>query len=134
MHKGGERVDRITGATGICMNNCNQMLMVLQGKPEEKKKWAVPSGITELNETFEVCCIREVFEETGYQVTINKKLHTKKIANVEIQYFLVELINGHIKIQDPDGLIYDVAWKEKEELHQLPLTFEEDRDFLLSCF
>ena len=32
------------GAAGICINSNGQILMVLQGKPEEKKLWTVPSG------------------------------------------------------------------------------------------
>ncbi len=39
-----------------------------------------------------------------------------------------------MKMDDPDGLIYDIAWKTKEELDQLLLTFEENRNFLKSCF
>ncbi|PFL57217.1 hypothetical protein COJ27_29910 [Bacillus cereus] len=39
------------------------MKMVLQGKTEEKKVWAIPSGGKE-QEAFDACCIREIKEET----------------------------------------------------------------------
>ena len=29
------------GATGVCINSDGQVLMVLQGKPEEEKYWSV---------------------------------------------------------------------------------------------
>ncbi|WP_275667952.1 NUDIX hydrolase [Paenibacillus oryzisoli] len=32
------------GAAAICNNSDRQLLMVLQGKPEEEKRWSVPSG------------------------------------------------------------------------------------------
>lgn len=32
------------GASGVCVNQYNDLLMVLQGKPAEVKKWTVPSG------------------------------------------------------------------------------------------
>ncbi len=44
--------------------------MVLQGAPDEEKRWSVPSGGQEQGESSEDCCIREVFEETGYLAEI----------------------------------------------------------------
>lgn len=35
------------------------------------------------------------------------------------------------KIQDPDNLIYDIAWKSLDELKTLDLGFPEDREFLI---
>jgi aminoglycoside 6'-N-acetyltransferase len=32
------------GSSGVCINENGELLMVLQGKPEEDKKWSVPSG------------------------------------------------------------------------------------------
>lgn len=37
-------MEKWIGAAGICINSKGQILMVLQGKPDEKKLWAVPSG------------------------------------------------------------------------------------------
>ncbi|MFT4417198.1 NUDIX hydrolase [Fredinandcohnia humi] len=124
------------GAAGICINEHNELLMVLQGKPDEKKLWAVPSGGKEGQESFEECCIREIREETGYDVEIVQSLHIKKGITygipVEVHYFEVQIIGGESSIQDPDGLIYKVAWKSEEETAHLELSFEEDRDFLLT--
>jgi len=47
------------GSSGVCINDNNELLMVLQGKPEEEKTWTVPSGGLENNETYEACCLRE---------------------------------------------------------------------------
>lgn len=32
------------GSSGVCINENPELLMVLQGKPEEEKMWTVPSG------------------------------------------------------------------------------------------
>ena len=48
------------GSSGVCINEHGQLLMVLQGKPEEKKTWSIPSGGKEYDETYEECCIREI--------------------------------------------------------------------------
>jgi hypothetical protein len=49
----------------------------------------------------------------------------------EVHYFLVIKVGGKRNIQDPDNLIYDIAWKNVEELETLELSFPEDRDFLI---
>ncbi|MCJ8007713.1 NUDIX hydrolase [Lederbergia wuyishanensis] len=125
------------GSSGICINENNELLMVLQGKPEEEKTWSIPSGGKEHDETFEECCIREIEEETGYIVEIIDEVMIKKgnyehlNISFEVHYFLVKVIGGKRIIQDPDNLIYDIAWKPLEEIQTLELSFPEDRSFLI---
>lgn len=127
------------GAAGVCINAKGQLLMVLQGTPEEEKKWSIPSGGKEGNETFEQCCIREMEEETGYKVEIIKELKVKRRnyeeynLATEVHYFLVKIIGGNQQIQDPDNLIYDIDWKTVEDINNLNLTYPEDREFLIEC-
>jgi ADP-ribose pyrophosphatase YjhB (NUDIX family) len=118
-----------TGSAAVCINRFNQVLMVLQGKPEEKKLWSVPSGGREPNETFQDCCVREVFEETGFHIEIKEMIYNK---NDIVQYFLAEIIDGSACIQDPDELIYEISWKTIDDLKTLDLSFEEDRNILIS--
>ncbi|WP_127578902.1 NUDIX hydrolase [Paenibacillus koleovorans] len=128
-------MDQWRGAAGVCVDEQGRLLMVLQGKPEEEKRWSVPSGGREGEETLEQTCIREVFEETGYRIRTTKPLQEKKgtIAGIDysVTYFEIEITGGEAVIQDPDGLIYEIAWIPREELERLPLSFEEDRAFLL---
>lgn len=108
--------------------------MVRQGKPEEEKLWSVPSGQREQGETFEQCCVREAEEETEYKAELLRPLHIKRgdyIVEHEVHYFEVRILSGNSIIQDPDNLIYEIAWKSAEEIRELPLSFEEDREFLL---
>ncbi|WP_088070948.1 NUDIX hydrolase [Gottfriedia luciferensis] len=128
-------MEKWIGASGVCINRNAQILMVLQGKPEEKKVWSVPSGGLEKNETIEECCIREIFEETGYEAEIVKRLFVKEGVSygfeVEVHYFEVKVVGGNAKIQDPDQLIYDIAWKSADEIKDLELSFPEDRNLLI---
>ncbi|SFD51275.1 NUDIX hydrolase [Bacillus sp. UNCCL81] len=128
-------MEKWIGATGICINHKGQILMVLQGKPDEHKLWAPPSGGLEQNETIEECCKRELLEETGYEVEIIKQLFIKEGISygfqVEVHYFEVRIIGGNVKIQDPDQLIYDIAWKSANEIIELELSFPEDRNLLI---
>lgn len=122
------------GAAGICLNEDNQLLMVLQGTKEEVKTWSVPSGGIEATENFETCCIREMYEETGFVVDIVREVLNKNNDVIEVRYFETAIKGGQMTIHDPDALIYEIAWKSKDELLNLTLTFPEDRQFLLSLF
>ncbi|SEI99257.1 ADP-ribose pyrophosphatase YjhB, NUDIX family [Bhargavaea ginsengi] len=122
------------GAAAICLDEEGRLLMVLQGTPEEEKKWAVPSGGKESGETFESCCLRELKEETGYVGAVVRPLFVKADGAVEVQYFEVEVTGGCMEICDPDGLIHEIAWKAAAEIDGLALSFPEDLPFLLSLF
>ena len=124
------------GAAGICINEQGQLLMVLQGKPHEEKKWSVPAGGMETGETIEECCIREISEETGYVAKVGEKIHVKEqpgieFDRVEVHYFLAEITGGEMEIQDPDELIHEIAWVSLEQLKVLDLGFPEDCEFLV---
>lgn len=132
-------MEKWIGAAAICINEESQLLMVLQGKPDEEKTWSIPSGGLEANEDLEQCCLRELLEETGYSGEICDKVKVKKAVlkelniTIEVHYYLVEIIAGQMNIQDPDQLIYDIAWKGVDEMHSLTLSFPEDRAFLMDC-
>lgn len=120
------------GAAGICINEKRDVLMVLQAAPGEEKKWTVPSGTLEEGETFEQCCIREFWEETGFTVRLIEKVHDKS-GNIsehrisyDVKYFLVEIVSGEMMVQDPDEFIHEIAWKSIEEIAKLPLAYPED--------
>jgi ADP-ribose pyrophosphatase YjhB (NUDIX family) len=126
------------GSAGVCLNERSEILMVLQGTPEEIKTWSIPSGGLEKGETFIECCKREIEEETGYIVNIIQELQIKRgfykehNLNYEVHYFLVKVVGGSRKIQDPDQLIYDIRWVSLDSLKTLELSFPEDREYLIS--
>lgn len=123
------------GSAGVCINEHKEILMVLQGQPDEEKVWTVPSGGLEKEESFEECCVREFREETGFEVEVIDPLKVKQGTtygiDVEVHYFEVKVVGGRQQIQDPDNLIHEIAWKSAEELKGLKLSFPEDRHYLL---
>ena len=126
------------GSSGVCINENGQLLMVLQGRTEERKTWSIPSGGKERGETFEECCSREIEEETGFITEIVEGIKVKRVTyehlniSAEVHYFLVKIVSGKRNFQDPDNLIYDIAWKTLDEIMTIELTYPEDRDFLIS--
>ena len=123
------------GAAAVCVNDQGELLMVLQGTTEEAKRWSVPSGGRESGETLEACCLRELHEETGYSGDIIRALHEKNNSingyDVTVQYFEVKVVGGKMTIQDPDELIYEIAWQSADKIEHLDLSFPEDRKFLM---
>lgn len=83
---------------------------VLTGTP----KWGLPKGHMKKNEQPEVCAIREIYEETGLKLLINK--NTPNIKINDTQYFIF-VIDENIDIQQRDILeILDVQWIKLEDL------------------
>jgi len=124
------------GSAAICINEKNEILMVAQEKPNEPELWSVPSGGVKENETFEDCCIREVFEEMGYIIKVITKVIERNTTtygvDVHIKYFEAEIIGGGRTFQDPDGLILDICWKPISQINDLKLMFEDEREILLN--
>ncbi|MBP1970540.1 ADP-ribose pyrophosphatase YjhB (NUDIX family) [Virgibacillus natechei] len=124
------------GAAGLCSNDNDQILMIKQGSLDEEKRWSIPSGGKEENETYEDCCVREFSEETGYDIHVVKPLFLKETkdqgVDVKVHYFEVEIIGGTERIQDPDHLIYAIEWKSADEIRYINLSFPEDRDLFLT--
>lgn len=120
------------GAAGCCINDDCKLLMV---KGNDDDIWSVPSGGQELNESLEECCVREVWEETGYKVEVVRHLTTKKGTwgewNAEVHYFLVRLIGGSKQFQDPDALIGNIDWISRSDIGQLQLQYPEDHELLM---
>jgi 8-oxo-dGTP diphosphatase len=120
------------GCAAICVNEKMEVLMV-RGKDSDL--WAIPSGGLEIGETPEICCIREVKEETGYDIKIIQKLFTKKTeikgTKVKTFYFEGEVTVGEILLNDPDGEVIEVDWKSLSEIKQLKHAYPEDLESIV---
>ena len=104
-----------------------QLLMV---RMKNSQKWAVPSGEIESGESAEIACIRELYEETGYEGSIIQALHTKKTTifdyDVTTYYFLCEVVGGALTYHDPDELVEEIKWVPFEGLLQVAHEYPED--------
>ncbi|WP_404433536.1 NUDIX hydrolase [Sutcliffiella horikoshii] len=122
------------GSATICFNENKEVLMV---KSNDSIGWSVPSGGIEKGETPEVCCIREVKEETGYDVRIIESLFVKETVkkgiNVYSHYFKVEKIGESVGINDSDKTIIEAAWKSLSELKNLKHVYPEDLETIQRC-
>ncbi|MCM3005132.1 NUDIX hydrolase [Priestia koreensis] len=121
------------GSAAVCINEKNEILMV---KGYNSDMWAIPSGGIEEGETPEECCVREVLEETGYEVVIMDKLFIKKTTikdiKVKTHYFKVKKVGESIGINDPDKIIEEVDWKLLSDIEKIKHAYPEDKEFLVN--
>lgn len=126
------------GAAGICINDQSEVLLVLQGPPDEEKKWGFPAGPPEAGETLEQSCIREFSEVTGLDVRILRSAGIKKDSfdnsdvSVELHYFLVEVVGGQLTVWDGDPWIREIAWQPIGQLDGLELADPGEAELIRS--
>ena len=100
-------------ALGILINSLNQILSV--SRKNDQTKFGLPGGKVDDGETPEEAVIREVFEETGYKVSIlpDQKPFIKEEGNYLVFCYLLKLENDtqhHISEQETG--IVDFVEKE----------------------
>ncbi|MEX3624688.1 NUDIX hydrolase [Viridibacillus arvi] len=119
------------GSAAICINENKEVLMVKGGNSES---WAIPSGGIEQGETPEECCIREVKEETGYDIVIEDSLFIKETEikgyKVITYYFKVNKTGESEGINDPDKIIVEAGWKSLRDIQNIQHAYPEDMEVL----
>ncbi|GKW46328.1 NUDIX hydrolase [Planococcus sp. NCCP-2050] len=126
------------GAAGVCVNDKGEVLLVLQGPPDEDKKWSVPAAGLEAGESLQECCEREFFEETGLSVSVHEELkirngeYENSAVSFEVHYFRVEITGGEIRVDENDPWIQEVAWKPITELAELDMAYPDDQELFES--
>lgn len=126
------------GAAGVCVNERDEILLVLMKAPEEDSKWSVPASGLEAGETLEQCCEREFEEVTGLMVKAGEILKTRDgnyedaAVSFDLHYFRVEVTDGELIIPKDDFLIEDIAWKSIEEIEKLELAYPDDLELFKS--
>ena len=108
----------------ICVQG-EEMLLVRHVK-RDRSYWLLPGGGVEFGESFAVCAAREMREETGLIVQVERPVFlseaidpagSRHILNV---YLLARIVGGDIK-QGLDDVIAEVAFKPVADLPSLTL-------------
>jgi 8-oxo-dGTP diphosphatase len=119
-------------STAIIPYEPNKILLIKRNTVPFKGYWALPGGRVDPGETVEQTIIREVKEETGLDVTIERKIgeyiEQGVKDGVEYEYyptcFLVKPVGGEIKKQESE--IQEIKLFSLNELPK-PLAFEHDQ-------
>lgn len=65
--------------------------LVLLTRREDFEVWCLPGGHKEPDETFAQCAIREVYEETGFEIVLTRMVGTYSRLNWSSGFYHVEL-------------------------------------------
>ncbi|MEK3912694.1 NUDIX hydrolase [Paenibacillus sp. FSL H7-0331] len=121
---------RVDVASALIYNEQGQLLVVNNMKGNATY-WSPPGGAVEQGETLEQAVIREVKEETGYDIAIAGLSSIREIwftdagHHVLIVSFFAKITGGDMLIQDPDNDITEVRWVDLQTAKQLmPELFE----------
>ena len=110
-------ISKAGGILSLIENNNIYIILVLGKK---SKKWGLPKGSVELNETAEQASKREVFEETGINIENHKKI--KVLRYYKFYYNLVKLSgckdNYELKTNDKNEIL-SVKWFSIEEINNM---------------
>lgn len=127
-HKPKKRSGRSIATTRVSVivfNSENQILLV-KHKKGTRQYWVLPGGRLEYGETFYECGVREVKEETGLEVEIDRMVYiseaiaedrSRHIVNV---YLLARLTGGVMRLGD-EPVLAGVEFLELEELKTMTL-------------
>ena len=125
-------------STAIIPYEPSKILLVKRDTVPFKGYWALPGGRMDPGETVEQTIVREVKEETGLDVVIERKIgeYVERGVKDEVDYeyyptcFQVRVIGGEIKKQDSE--IQEIQLFKLKALPH-PLAFEHElmiKDYL----
>ena len=98
------------------VNKDSKVLMVKRVKQEGNLLWVFPGGKVENGETSKQACVREVYEETGLNVSILSLIGERVHPNtgIKIFYYLCKYESGDFRILDRNEIL-EISYKTKEE-------------------
>lgn len=107
-------------AIAVVLDETRQRVLV--HKREDFRIWALPGGMIEADETPEDAAIRETYEETGYQIKIQRAVaeYQRPQISDDIAYLYKGVaIGGEAIEQGPETLA--VAWLDVDSLPNYPV-------------
>lgn len=121
---------RVDVVSAIIHDDDGNLLMV-KNIDGDSYYWGIPGGAVEEGETLEQAVVREVKEETGFDVVVTgfsslrEKFFLKRQHHVLFATFLARVIGGELGINDPDNDIAEVKWVDSPTAQELmPFLFE----------
>jgi len=115
-------------AVGVLVIDKDKVLIIKRGEEPNKFLWSIPGGLVEIGEELEEAAIREVKEEMGIDIKIEKMIGIFNCINrnkneIEYHYVIIDYIarefTGSIKTNKE---ILDFKWMKFNELHNYELT------------
>ena len=112
-------VEWVGVVAGCLVKKGGKYLLVQEKRKKVYGLWNLPAGYVDKDKTIEGTAIKEVEEETGYEVRLVQEigLFHEDLKRPIKHIFSAEIIGGELKPQ-PDEIL-DVKWLTKEEVREL---------------
>jgi len=95
---------------GCVLVRDGKILLVQEKQPKVYGQWNLPAGRVDVGETIEQAAVREVLEETGFQVSLGKKLAVQHFsAERPVMHGFAATITGG-ELQIPEDELIGADW------------------------
>ena len=120
-------------AAAVALVDDDKILML---KRRDNKKWTLPGGTLEFGESLTDCAIREVMEETGFDISIQDVVGTYTDGNIRIEYsdgevrqeftivYFGKINGGMVKLDDESS---EYRWVKLNEIQFLEMAESQKR-------
>lgn len=117
--------------SGCVIQQEDKFLLVQEKRPKAYGLWNLPAGHVDDGETFEQAAIREAYEETGFNVTLDCKLSVTHddINRPVLHVYEAHIVSGELQV-DPSELL-DVKWFTLQEIEKLQIQKELRNDWVI---
>lgn len=86
-------------------------------------EWSLPAGILDPDESLIDTAAREVYEETGLEITgwsglayVVHRIFAEKQLQLVVHVFAASAFTGDLVMADPDGIVVDARWTGASDL------------------
>ena len=119
----GKTAELVVACDGVIFDSTKTKMLLTQRA--DNGQWCLPGGRMESGESASECCVREVLEETGLVVTVERLVGVYSTPNHITEYidgnrkqgvdiiFETQIINGDVQISEETT---DVGYFSKEEM------------------
>jgi ADP-ribose pyrophosphatase YjhB (NUDIX family) len=124
----------LPGVGAVVLRDDGHVLLIRRGKPPRHGQWSLPGGLHEIGETAEQAVAREVLEETGIEVAVDRLIDIVNViqhddeGRVRVHYLLLDFLarptGGRLQAgTDAD----DARWVPLAEIPSFELWDETQR-------
>ena len=116
-------------ACGVVVVSCDRVLIVKRAQEPAKDLWALPGGVVHLGERVKEAACREVLEETGLEIEIDKllgvvdKIDYDESRRIRFHYVIVDYLahplSGGVR---PGTDASQAKWIGRQDLDGYPLV------------
>jgi ADP-ribose pyrophosphatase YjhB (NUDIX family) len=118
----------MVGVTGIVRDGEGRVLLLRHRMWPPGRQWGCPTGYANKGETFEDTVVREVREETGLDVKVNRLVRVTSGYKLRVEVaYEAQLASGTLKIDSVE--ILEAKWFPP---HDLPEELQESHRLLIA--